>query len=54
MALGVIARLYGRERAEAVALFTEYQWHSDVSSDPFVAYLNQTHHMAAVTGGASD
>jgi len=50
MALGVIARLYGRERAEAVALVTEYQWHSDADRDPFVAYLNQPQHMAAATG----
>jgi putative intracellular protease/amidase len=50
MALGVISRLYGRQRAEAVALVTEYQWHSDASRDPFVAYLNQPQHMAAATG----
>jgi putative intracellular protease/amidase len=54
MALGVISRLYGRQRAEAVALVTEYQWHSDASRDPFAAYLNQPQHMAAATGaGAS-
>jgi putative intracellular protease/amidase len=41
MALGVIARLFGRERAEAVATLTEYQWHSDADSDPFHANLNQ-------------
>ena len=50
MALGVIERLFGRERAEAVALVTEYQWHSDAATDPFVAYLNQTQHAAAAVG----
>ncbi|MGH0029876.1 MAG: DJ-1/PfpI family protein [Myxococcota bacterium] len=40
MALAVIARLYGRERAEQVAAFTEYTWHTDADHDPFVAYLN--------------
>lgn len=41
MALAVIARLYGRERAEKVAILTEYEWASDPSRDPFVQYLNQ-------------
>jgi putative intracellular protease/amidase len=41
MALAVIARLFGQERAEAIAAFTEYQWHQDAASDPFAAYLNQ-------------
>jgi transcriptional regulator GlxA family with amidase domain len=50
MALGVIANLYGRERAEAVALVTEYQWHSDADTDPFVAQLNRIELMAAATG----
>jgi transcriptional regulator GlxA family with amidase domain len=50
MALGVISRLYGRERAEAVALVTEYQWHRDPERDPFAAQLNQTHWLAAATG----
>lgn len=50
MALGVIANLWGRERAEAVALVTEYQWHADASSDPFVAQLNRTELMAAASG----
>jgi transcriptional regulator GlxA family with amidase domain len=43
MALAVIARLYGRERAEAVALVTEYPWHTDAASDPFADHLNQTY-----------
>lgn len=41
MALGVIARLYGRERAETIAALTEYEWHSDATRDPFVKFLNQ-------------
>lgn len=41
MALAVIARLFGEERAQQVAAFTEYQWHTDADSDPFVQYLNQ-------------
>jgi transcriptional regulator GlxA family with amidase domain len=41
MALGVIARLYGRETAQRVADLTEYQWHSDSSRDPFHRFLNQ-------------
>lgn len=41
MALAVIARLFGQERAESVAAFTEYQWHREADVDPFVAFLNQ-------------
>ena len=40
MALGVIARLYGRERAQAIADATEYEWQSDSTRDPFVRFLN--------------
>ena len=41
MALAVIADLFGTERAEQIAVFTEYQWHRDADSDPFTSYLNQ-------------
>jgi putative intracellular protease/amidase len=41
MALAVIARLYGRERAEQIAATTEYTWHTDAARDPFAAYLNR-------------
>ena len=41
MALGVIAKLYGRERAEEVARMTEYEWQSDPHRDPFHSFLNQ-------------
>jgi putative intracellular protease/amidase len=41
MALAVIARLYGQDRAEQIAAWTEYEWHRDAAWDPFVKYLNQ-------------
>jgi putative intracellular protease/amidase len=41
MALAVIERLFGSERAEQIAVLTEYEWHRDPSWDPFVQYLNQ-------------
>jgi putative intracellular protease/amidase len=41
MALAVIARLYGRERAQLVADVTEYEWQSDPARDPFHRFLNQ-------------
>ncbi len=41
MALAVIERLFGAERAQQVAAFTEYTRHTDADEDPFVEYLNQ-------------
>ena len=41
MALAVIADLFGNDAAERVAAYTEYQWHRDAATDPFVQYLNQ-------------
>ncbi|MEM7099359.1 MAG: DJ-1/PfpI family protein [Pseudomonadota bacterium] len=41
MALAVIERLFDNNRAQQVAAFTEYQWHTDADSDPFVQFLNQ-------------
>lgn len=41
MALAVIARLFGMERAESVANMTEYNWHRDAADDPFSENLNQ-------------
>ncbi|MEM9744924.1 MAG: DJ-1/PfpI family protein [Pseudomonadota bacterium] len=41
MALAVIAAHCGDAAAEQVARFTEYQWHRDAATDPFVEYLNQ-------------
>jgi putative intracellular protease/amidase len=46
MALAVIARLFGRERAEQIAIFTEYTWHTDADRDPFAAYLNKAKELA--------
>ncbi len=42
MALAVIARFAGRERAEAVAALTEYLWQDDPGRDPFHRYLGRT------------
>lgn len=41
MALAVIAKLYGRERAEEIANRTEYSWHRDADRDPFAGFLDQ-------------
>ena len=41
MALAVIAQQFGAEAAETVAVYTEYQWHRDAETDPFVAHLNE-------------
>jgi len=41
MALGIIARLYGRERAQLIANLTEYEWQDDPNRDPFYKFLNQ-------------
>lgn len=41
MALGVIANLYGKDRARQIAEFTEYEWQADPARDPFVRFLNQ-------------
>ncbi len=41
MSLAVIAKLYGRERAQKVAVMTEYEWAEDSARDPFAKYLNQ-------------
>ena len=41
MALAVIERLFDSQRAEQIAVRTEYEWHRDPSWDPFVKYLNQ-------------
>jgi putative intracellular protease/amidase len=41
MALAIIARLYGREKAQLIADLTEYEWQSDPQRDPFFKFLNQ-------------
>lgn len=53
MALAMIARLYGVERAEAVAILTEYEWQKEPGHDPFHAYLNQTQWIARAMGSAT-
>lgn len=40
MALAVIARLFGQEAAERIAIGAEYTWHRDADTDPFTQYLN--------------
>lgn len=41
MALGIIARLYGEDRARAIANTTEYEWQTDPTKDPFIDFLNK-------------
>jgi putative intracellular protease/amidase len=41
MALAVIAKLWGKDRADRVAIETEYTWHRDANTDPFAKYLDQ-------------
>lgn len=41
MSLGVIARLFDRERAQTIADLTEYVWQEDPNRDPFYKFLNQ-------------
>ena len=41
MALAIIARLYGKERAAQIAEYTEYEWQQDSTRDPFAKFLNQ-------------
>jgi putative intracellular protease/amidase len=41
MALAVIARLFGQDVAEELAIQTEYTWHRDANSDPFAQYLDR-------------
>ncbi len=35
MSLAVMAKLFGQEAAEAIAVGTEYEWHQDPGWDPF-------------------
>ena len=41
MSLAVIAKHYGIERAQSIAVMTEYEWQADPSNDAFVQYLDQ-------------
>ena len=47
MALAVIARLFGKTKAQEIADAAEYEWHTDATRDPFVKFLNK-----AMGGGA--
>lgn len=40
MSLAIIARLFGEEMAEKIAIGDEYAWHRDADVDPFAEYLN--------------
>lgn len=40
MSLAIIARLYGEEVAETIAVATEYTRHTDADVDPFAEHLN--------------
>lgn len=46
MALSVIARLFGADQAERIAIMTEYEWSRDPSRDPFAVYLNKAEEFA--------
>ena len=41
MALAIIARLFGDEAAETIAIGTEYTWHRNADVDPFITHLNK-------------
>lgn len=41
MALAVVARLFGQERAQQLADLAEYEWQRDPNRDPFHKFLNQ-------------
>jgi transcriptional regulator GlxA family with amidase domain len=41
MSLAVIAELFGANKAEEVANYTEYVWNRNADEDPFHKYLNQ-------------
>ena len=41
MAIAVIARLYGKEIAQRIADWAEYEWQQDATRDPFVRFLNE-------------
>jgi transcriptional regulator GlxA family with amidase domain len=41
LALAIITRLFGRDRAQLIANLTEYVWQDDPNRDPFYKFLNQ-------------
>ena len=40
MSLAVIARLFGEDKANEIANYTEYVWNKNPDEDPFHQYLN--------------
>jgi len=54
MALAVIASLYGQERAEAVAILTEYGWQREGRTDAFHAHLNEKKWVGIASGVTTD
>ena len=40
MALGLVAKLYGKERASLLAHSLEYEWNDDPTNDPFAVAYN--------------
>lgn len=53
MAISVISRLWGEERADQIAALTEYEPERDPTHDPFVRYLNEGATALAALGGGS-
>jgi len=41
MSLAFIAKHYGVERAQNIAMMTEYEWNSDANDDAFAQYVDQ-------------
>jgi len=53
MAISVIARIWGAERAEQIAMLTEFEPQRDPTHDPFVRYLNEGAAALAALAGSS-
>ncbi len=53
MSLAVIEKLFGRDRAEQVAVLTEYEWQNDPSRDPFAKYLNRAGEFQLTSNGST-
>jgi putative intracellular protease/amidase len=53
MAISVIARIWGAERAEQIATLTEFEPQRDPTHDPFVRYLNEGAAALAALAGSS-
>ncbi|MGI9431404.1 MAG: DJ-1/PfpI family protein [Myxococcota bacterium] len=53
MAISVIGRIWGAERAEQIATLTEFEPQRDSTHDPFVRYLNEGAAALAALAGSS-